>query len=356
MNRHLIIMAAGTGGHIMPGLAVAREMMSRGWTVSWLGTKHGMENRLVPPSDLELDTINFAGIRGKGVMGTLTGAFKLLGAFWRCLQIFKARRPHAVLGMGGYICYPGGKIAALKGIPLILVNADAQLLLSNRKLLYAANTVCFGFEGDDVKLARNGVVTGNPVRSDIAAIPVPLSRFAEREGPLKLLVVGGSLGAKVLNETVPQALQLIPVQERPNVIHQTGEANLQSVKKAYADAGIEAEVLPFIDNMAEAMKACDVMICRSGAITVSEICAAGVASILVPFVATTTSHQVGNAKWLAEAGAAIHLPQEKFNAQTLAKLVMGMSRAELRAMASKARTKSVPDATDRVANQIEMLA
>jgi UDP-N-acetylglucosamine--N-acetylmuramyl-(pentapeptide) pyrophosphoryl-undecaprenol N-acetylglucosamine transferase len=331
MSRHLIIMAAGTGGHIMPGLAVAREMLSRGWTVSWLGTKHGM-------------------------VGTLTGAFKLLGAFWQCRKIFAKRKPDAVLGMGGYVCYPGGKVAALKSIPLVLVNADAQLLLSNRKLLSSANAVCFGFEGPDVKLARNGIVTGNPVRGDIAAIPVPLSRFADREGPLRILVVGGSLGAKALNEVVPQALQLIALESRPIVTHQAGEKNLSEVQAAYAKAQVQADIVPFIDNMAAQMKACDLMICRSGAITVSELCAAGVASILVPFVASTTDHQVGNAKWLTEAGAAIHLPQSELTAERLANLLKSLSRNELRVMASKARTKSVPDATDRVANQIEMLA
>jgi UDP-N-acetylglucosamine--N-acetylmuramyl-(pentapeptide) pyrophosphoryl-undecaprenol N-acetylglucosamine transferase len=355
MSNHLLIMAAGTGGHIMPGLAVAREMLSRGWTVSWLGTRHGMENRIVPPSDIELDTINFAGLRGKGLFGTLLGGFKLLGAFWQSLMIVRKRKPAVVLGMGGYVCFPGGLMASWLSKPLVLMNADAELLLSNKSLLSVADTVCFGFEGDAVKEVKQAVVTGNPVRHDIFAIPVPLSRFNGRSGALRVLVVGGSLGAQVLNECVPKALALLSNNERPMVTHQSGEKHFDTLKQTYQQAGITAEIVPFIDNMAERMRACDVMICRSGAITVSELCAAGVASILVPFVASTTAHQVGNAQWLAQSGGAIHVPQAEFTPERLAALLRGLTRAELQAMASKARSRSMPDATERVADQIEML-
>jgi UDP-N-acetylglucosamine--N-acetylmuramyl-(pentapeptide) pyrophosphoryl-undecaprenol N-acetylglucosamine transferase len=355
MSHHLVIMAAGTGGHIMPGLAVAREMQSRGWTVSWLGTRHGMENRLVPASDIELDTVDFSGLRGKGVLGTIVGGLKLVGAFWSSFWILRKRAPDAVLGMGGYVCFPGGKMAHWCGKPLVLMNADADLLLSNASLLSDAKTVCFGFDGEDAKRVKQGVVTGNPVRSDVASIPVPLSRYSGRDGPLRVLVVGGSLGAQVLNEVMPKALSTMSEHERPFVVHQSGEKHFVAVKAAYASTGVMAEVVPFIDNMAEQMKACDLMICRSGAITVSELCAAGVPSILVPLVVSTTSHQVGNAKWLAESGAAIHLPQSELTAERIVNLLRGLTRSELKAMASKARARSTPDATDRVADQIEMM-
>ena len=220
--RHLVVMAAGTGGHVIPGLAVAREMQARGWTVSWLGTTQGMENRLVPSSGIALDRIGFNGLRGKGLLHTLTGGLRLLGAFWSCLRILRRRSADAVLGMGGYVCFPGGLMAALLGKPLVLVNADAALLLSNRALLPVADRVAFGFDGAAARGTKNGVVTGNPVRAEIEALPAPALRCAGRSGPLRLLVVGGSLGARALNECVPQALALCPPAERPLVTHQTG--------------------------------------------------------------------------------------------------------------------------------------
>ena len=206
MSRHLVVMAAGTGGHVIPGLAVAREMLARGWTVSWLGTTHGMENKLVPPSGIAMDNIAFSGVRGKGLLHTLSGGVRLLGAFWSCLRILRARRADAVLGMGGYVCFPGGLMAALLGKPLLLVNADAALLLSNKALLPVAERIAFGFDGPALAKLKNAVVTGNPVRAEIAALPEPAQRFAGRNGPLRVLVVGGSLGARALNEAVPQAL------------------------------------------------------------------------------------------------------------------------------------------------------
>lgn len=206
---HLVVMAAGTGGHVIPGLAVARELQSRGWTVSWLGTRTGMENRLVPPSGIALDTIGFSGLRGKGLVHTMTGGMRLLGAFWSCLQILRRRRADVVLGMGGYVCFPGGLMAAALGKPLALVNADAALLMSNKALLPVADAVAFGFDGPDVARVRKSQVTGNPVRREIEALPAPAERFAGRGGPLRVLVVGGSLGARVLNECLPQAAPLI---------------------------------------------------------------------------------------------------------------------------------------------------
>lgn len=353
--RHLIVMAAGTGGHVIPGLAVAREMQSRGWTVSWLGTTHGMENRLVPPSGIPMDNITFSGLRGKGLVHTLTGGLRLLGAFWNCLQIVRRRRASAVLGMGGYVCFPGGMMASLLGKPLVLVNADAALLLSNKALLPVADRIAFGFDAEATTRMKNAVVTGNPVRAEIEAMPEPAARYAGRSGPLRLLVVGGSLGAKVLNETVPQALALLDAAQRPSVTHQTGQAQVDAVRAAYAAAGLDAEVLPFIDDMERRLADCDLIVCRAGAVTVSELCAGGVAAVLVPLVVSTTSHQRDNAGWLASHGAGIHLPQAELTPRKLADLIAGLTRESLLAMATKARALAKPKAAARVADQIEGL-
>jgi UDP-N-acetylglucosamine--N-acetylmuramyl-(pentapeptide) pyrophosphoryl-undecaprenol N-acetylglucosamine transferase len=352
---HLVVMAAGTGGHIIPGLAVAREMRARGWTVSWLGTAHGMENRLVPAAGLEMDTIHFSGLRGKGLLHTATGGLRLLKAFWDCLGILRRRGADVVLGMGGYVCFPGGMMASLLGRPLMLVNADAVLLLSNRTLLPVADRVAFGFDGPAAAQARQGVVTGNPVRAEIEALAPPAQRYAGRRGGLRLLVVGGSLGARVLNQAVPAALALLPAAQRPQVLHQTGSADAESVRAAYAQAGIAADVRPFIDDMAAALGQADVVVCRAGAVTVSELCAAGVASVLVPLLASTTSHQRDNAQWLAGQGAGLHLPQASLTPQVLADTLGGMDRTALQAMAEKARSLARPAAAARVADELQAL-
>jgi len=349
-------MAAGTGGHVIPGLAVAREMQRRGWSVSWLGTREGMENKLVPPSGLPLDRIGFSGLRGKGWLHTLTGGLRLLKAFWDCLAILRRRGADAVLGMGGYVCFPGGLMASLLNKPLLLVNADASLLMSNKALLPVADRVAFGFDGEAARRTRQGVVTGNPVRAEIEALPVPAERFAARSGALQLLVVGGSLGAKALNDTLPAALQRMPADQRPRITHQTGSAHIDAVRQAYRDAGVEAEALPFINDMAPRLAACDLMICRAGAVTVSELCAAGVPSILVPLIVSTTSHQRDNAEFMAAHGAALHQPQAELTPQGLATLLAGLTRPALLQMAEKARELSKPQAAARVADQIESLA
>ncbi len=352
---HLVIMAAGTGGHIIPGLAVASEMTRRGWSVSWLGTTTGMENRLVPPAGLPMDTIAFTGVRGKSFFETVTGGLRLLKAFWDALRILRRRGPSAVLGMGGYVCFPGGLMASLLGKPLVLVNADAAMLLSNRALLPVADRVAFGFDGDAAKKTKNAIVTGNPVRAAIEQMPEPAERYAGRSGPLRVLVVGGSLGARVLNETLPKALALIPAAERPIVTHQAGAAQADSVRAAYAQAGLVAEVVPFIEDMPRRLAECDLMVCRSGAITVSELCAAGVPSVLVPLVISTTAHQRDNAQFMARQGAAIHLPQPEATPATLAATLRGLDRAALVDMGTKARAMSKPQAAARVADLIEGL-
>ncbi|MBC7993769.1 MAG: undecaprenyldiphospho-muramoylpentapeptide beta-N-acetylglucosaminyltransferase [Rhizobacter sp.] len=354
--KHLIIMAAGTGGHVIPGLAVAAEMQRRGWTVSWLGTTHGMENKLVPPSGIPMDNITFSGLRGKGLLHTLTGGLRLLGAFWSCLQIIRKRKANAVLGMGGYVCFPGGLMASLLNKPLMLVNADAALLMSNKSLLPVADKVAFGFDGEAAHKTKQGVVTGNPVRTEIENLPTPLERFEHRSGPLRVLVVGGSLGASALNEALPKAMALLGQAERPLLTHQTGTAQHEKVRAAYATAQVDAEVLPFIDNMSERLALCDVIVCRAGAVTVSELCAAGVASVLVPLVVSTTSHQRDNAQWLAKQGAGIHLPQTELTPQRLAEMLKSLTRDALLNMATKARALARPKAAAHVANELEALA
>ena len=359
-KRTVMVMAAGTGGHIVPGIAVARELESRGWQVVWVGTQRGMENRLVPPTGFELIRLAFHGIRGKGALGSVKGVFQLVTAFLRSLVLMFQYRPDVVLGMGGYVCLPTGLAAALLWKPLVMVNADAGLLLSNKALLPFCDHLACGFDGEAARSVKQSVVTGNPVRREIEALPEPAVRFAGRSGPLQVLVVGGSLGAKVLNDTLPAALALLPVEQRPQLVHQTGEKNFAAVQAAYQAAGLEVgrdvTLLPFIDDMPARLAACDVIVCRAGAITVSELCAAGVASVLVPLVVSTTSHQRDNAAWMAAAGAAIHLPQQGMNPTQLAKLLAGLDRGQLQQLATTARTLAKPGAAAAVADLCQGLA
>ncbi|MCD2518060.1 undecaprenyldiphospho-muramoylpentapeptide beta-N-acetylglucosaminyltransferase [Massilia sp. G4R7] len=354
--KKLMIMAAGTGGHIFPGIAIAQTMRARGWEVSWLGTAHGMETDLVPKAGIPMDSIDFAGLRGKGLMHTMSGAFKMLGSFWTCHRILGRRAPNVVLGMGGYVTVPGGLTAYSRGVPLALVNADAALLLSNKTLAPVAQRVLFGFPADFGKAAGKAVVTGNPVRQQILDLPAPAKRFAGRSGPLRILVVGGSLGAKVLNDSVPAALAQIDPALRPVVTHQSGKKNIEALRAAYAQAGVTANVVDFIDDMAAAYANADLVICRAGAITVSELTAAGVASVLVPFVASTTSHQRDNAIWMQDQGAALHLPQGELNPQRLASLLQATSREDCLRMAQAAHGVGKRDANEAIANELERLA
>ena len=355
-TKRLMIMAAGTGGHIFPGIAIAQTMRARGWEVSWLGTAHGMEQDLVPKSGIEIDTIDFAGLRGKGLGHTVSGVFKLAASFTTCLGYLKRRRPDVVLGMGGYVTVPGGMMARLRGVPLALVNADAALLLSNKTLTPIADRVLFGFPADFGKAAAKAVVTGNPVRKEILAMAAPEQRFAGRSGVLRVLVVGGSLGARVLNEALPAALALLPEGVRPQVTHQSGKKNIDALREGYAKAGVTANVVDFIDDMAGAYAEADLVICRAGAITVSELTAAGVASVLVPFVASTTSHQRDNARWMAAQNAAIHLPQTELNPAGVARLLEQTSRDACRKMAVAAHAVGKRDANDAIAAVLEQLA
>ena len=355
MTKKLMIMAAGTGGHIFPGIAIAQTMRARGWEVSWLGTAHGMETELVPKAGIAMDTIDFAGLRGKSVLHTVSGIFKLVGATISAWRLMGRLHPKVVLGMGGYVTVPGGVMARAAGIPLALINADAALLLSNKTLTPLAQRVLFGFPADFGKAAGKAVVTGNPVRQQILDLPAPAERFAGRTGVLRVLVVGGSLGAKVLNDGVPAALALIDPAARPVVTHQSGKKNIDALRAAYAQAGVQANVVDFIDNMAAAYADADLVICRAGAITVSELTAAGVASVLVPFVASTTSHQRDNAIWMDGQGAAVHLPQGELNPQRL-KSLLQTTREQCLAMAQAAARVGQRDANEAIARELEQLA
>ncbi|MDB5796160.1 MAG: UDP-N-acetylglucosamine--N-acetylmuramyl-(pentapeptide) pyrophosphoryl-UDP N-acetylglucosamine [Paucimonas sp.] len=353
--KRLLVMAAGTGGHIFPGLAIAQTMKARGWHVSWLGTTHGMERELVPRHGVEMDAIAFSGLRGKGWKHTLTGVARMVAGFAACRAILRRRRPDVVLGMGGYVTVPGGLMARLQRIPLVLVNADAALLLSNKTLVPVASKVLFGFPAQFGSAAEKAVVTGNPVRREILALPLPAERFAGRSGPLRLLVIGGSLGAKVLNDTLPQALALLEPAQRPLVVHQSGKQHIDSLRAAYQASGVSAEVVDFIDDMPRRYNEADLVICRAGAITVSELTAAGVASVLVPLVASTTSHQRDNAQWMAAQHAAIHLPQSELNPVQLAALLRDMTRDACRQLAQAAWEQGRRNANEAIAAVLEEL-
>ncbi|MEY3980330.1 MAG: hypothetical protein RLZZ375_1759 [Pseudomonadota bacterium] len=352
--KHLLIMAAGTGGHIFPGLAIADTMRARGWQVSWLGTQRGMEADIIPSRGITFDAIDFAGLRGKGLMHALKGALKMLVSFFRCGAIIRARQPDVVLGMGGYVTVPGGVMAAVHGKPLVLMNADAALLMSNKALLPFAKKILFGFSSTGAPLNKSHI-TGNPVRKEISRLPAPSQRYPQRSGPLNVLVIGGSLGARVLNDTIPAALALLAPQERPNVVHQSGKQNIDALKKNYANANVDAEVVDFIDDMASRYAAADVVICRAGAITVTELCAAGVASVLVPLVVSTTSHQRNNAQWMAANDAAIHLPQQELNPVALSALLRDMTRERCLQIAEHAYQQGRRDANDAIAGVLEDL-
>lgn len=353
--KRLLIMAAGTGGHIFPGLAIARTMQERGWQISWLGTAHGMERDIVPKHGIEMDTIAFAGLRGKGLGHSVRGVAQLAGGFAACHRILAARRPDVVLGMGGYVTVPGGIASRMRGIPLALVNADAALLLSNRALAPLAQRVLFGFDGNFGAAAGKAMVTGNPVRREILELPAPADRYAARTGRLRVLVVGGSLGAKVLNTCIPAALAAMPSEKRPLVVHQSGKQHVEELRRNYVQAGVEAEVLDFIDDMPRRYAEADLVICRAGAITVSELTASGVASVLVPFLASTTTHQRDNAQWMASQQAAIHLPQSGMSAASLASLLQGMTRERCAAMADAAYRQGKREANIRIADELERL-
>jgi UDP-N-acetylglucosamine--N-acetylmuramyl-(pentapeptide) pyrophosphoryl-undecaprenol N-acetylglucosamine transferase len=354
--KKLLIMAAGTGGHIFPGLAIADTMKARGWQVSWLGTMHGMERDIVPRHGVPMDSIDFAGLRGKGLAHSVRGVFKLLAGFIACSRILGRVKPDVVLGMGGYVTVPGGLMARLRGIPLALMNADAALLLSNKTLMPLAQRVLFGFPSEQERAGSKGLVTGNPVRKEIIDVAPPAERYAARSGPLQILVVGGSLGAKALNDSMPKALGRMAPEQRPRITHQSGKQHIAALREAYAAEKVEAQLVDFIDDMASRYAQADLVICRAGAITVSELTAAGVASVLVPLVVSTTSHQRENASWMASENAAIHLPQKEMSIDSLAALLASTTREQCRAMAEAAHGLGRRQANQAIGNVLEELA
>lgn len=355
--KKLMVVAAGTGGHVMPGLAVAGELQRRGWTVSWLGTHAGMERGLVEPRGIPFKGIEFSGLRGKGPKTLVLGGFLLLRAMWQSRRIIAGDKPDAMFSTGGYVAVPAGLAASSLGVPIVLLNADAAPLLSTAMLKPLVSGVLCGFDGEAARRAGDkGLVTGNPVRPEIAAVTAPALRFAGRTGPLRLLVIGGSLGAQVLNDTVPKALKRLPAGRRPIVVHQCGARHLDAVRAAYATGGVTADIVPFIDDMAARYAEADVVLARAGAITVTELATAGVPSILVPLVVSTTHHQRTNAEFMAARNAAIHLPQQELTAARLADLLSGLDRNRLQTMAEAARALGKPKATETVASVIEKVA
>jgi len=352
MSRTILIMAGGTGGHIMPGLAVADELRAAGWDVVWLGAKGGMEERLVPPRGYRTAWIRARALRGKGLLAQLLLPVNLLYAFWQSARALFRERPDVVLGMGGYVAFPGGMMASLFARPLALHEQNAIAGLANRVLAQVADKVMAAFPD----ALRGAEWTGNPVRAEIALIAEPQTRYAARSGPLNLLVIGGSLGAKALNDAVPAALARLPQPERPRVVHQAGAQHLDAVRASYAAQGVTGEVIAFVDDMAARYAQADVVVCRAGAMTVAELAVAGVPGILVPFPHAVDDHQTANARFLVEHGAALLLPQSELTPQHLADLLAGLDRPRLLDMARKARVLGKPGAARVVAERCMELA
>lgn len=348
--RTALIMAGGTGGHVFPGLAVADVLRERGWRVVWMGTRAGMEARLVAARGYELTAIRAAALRGKGLAAALLLPLNLLVGFWQSARTIFRLRPDVVLGMGGYVAFPGGMMASLLARPLAVHEQNAIAGLTNRILAGVADKTMSAFP----QALKGAEWTGNPVRCEIAALPDPAERYGRRSGPLKLLVVGGSGGAQALNECVPRAIALL--EPKPAVVHQSGEKNYAALRAAYAAAGVQGELVPFIDDMARRYAEADLVICRAGAMTVAELSAGGVASVLVPYPHAVDDHQTANARFLAEQGAALLVPQAELSPERLAALLRTLERPRLLDMARKARSLGKPDAARVVAERCMEMA
>lgn len=336
-----LVMAGGTGGHIFPGLAVAQALRDAGWRVHWMGAPNSMESQLVPPRGFAFETVAFGGVRGKGLMTWLKLPIKLARAFWQCLQVVRRVQPDVVLGLGGYITLPGGLMARLCGKPVVLHEQNSVAGLSNKVLARVASRVFTAFPD----VFTQGVWVGNPLRREFTEQKPPAQRFAGRSGPLRVLVVGGSLGAKALNDIVPQALALLPADQRPQVIHQSGVKQIEALRANYAAAGVTAELTPFIDDAASAFAQADLVICRAGASTVTEIAAVGAAALFVPFPHAVDDHQTTNARFLVAHGGGWLVPQSQLSAQGLAQQLAGLQRETLLACAEKAYAQKKTNAT-----------
>ncbi|HEX5697197.1 MAG TPA: undecaprenyldiphospho-muramoylpentapeptide beta-N-acetylglucosaminyltransferase [Rhodoferax sp.] len=355
-QRTAMVMAGGTGGHIFPGLAVAHALRDKGWRVHWFGGTGGpghpsMESQLVPPQGFAFESIDFGGVRGKGLLTVALLPLRLLKAFWQSIQVLRRVKPDVVLGLGGYITFPGGMMAVLLGKPLLLHEQNSVAGLANKVLAGVADRVFTAFPN----VLKGARWVGNPLRAAFMSQPDPAQRFAGRTGPLKVLVVGGSLGAKALNEIVPQALALLPEVGRPEVIHQSGAKQIDALRANYAAAGVLATLTPFIDDTARAFADADLVICRAGASTVTEIAAVGAAALFVPFPSAVDDHQTTNARFLVDQGAGWLVPQARLTPAYLAELLQNMDRATLMCKAMEAKKMQKLEATQNIVAACEEL-
>ena len=332
-TRTALVMAGGTGGHIFPGLAVAEVLRSQGWHVHWLGAPApSMESQLVPAKGFAFEAVRFGGVRGKGLLTLALLPMRLLQAFWQSLQVIRRLRPDVLVGLGGYITFPGGMMGVLMGKPLVLHEQNSVAGMANKVLAHVADRVLCTFP----KVLPKAQWVGNPMRDGFLNQAPPEARFAQRNGPLRVVVVGGSLGAQALNSGVPQALALMPRDQRPQVLHQGGVKHLKTLQDNYAQAGVDAELVPFIDDTASAFAQADLVICRAGASTVSELAAVGVAALLVPFPHAVDDHQTVNAQYLVSQAAGWMMPQSELTPEKLAAFLSRLDRAQLLHAAKKA--------------------
>lgn len=352
MSKRALVMAGGTGGHIFPGLAVAEALRDRSWQVHWLGAPGSMESRLVPPHGFALETIDFGGVRGKGPLTLALLPLRLLRAFWQSIRVVRRVKPDVVIGLGGYITFPGGMMGVLLGKPLVLHEQNSVAGMANRVLAEVADRVFTAFP-DVLRKAR---WIGNPLRAGFLQQPSPEQRFAGRSGPLRVLVVGGSLGAKALNEIVPKALALMPAAERPHVLHQSGSKQIDELRANYAAAGVQAELTPFIEETAQAFAEADLVVCRAGASTVTEIAAVGAAAVYVPFPHAVDDHQTTNARFIVDAGGGWLVQQRDLTPEGLARLIQGTDRSELLRKAQAAQKVARTSATADMVQACEELA
>ena len=352
-QRTALIMAGGTGGHIFPGLAVAEQLRAQGWNVHWLGAPApSMESQLVPPRGFAYEAVAFGGVRGKGVKTLALLPFKLLRAFWQSLCVVRRIQPDVVVGLGGYITFPAGMMSVLCGKPLVLHEQNSVAGMANKVLSGVADRVFSAFPN----VLPKAEWVGNPMRDGFVNQPEPAQRFADRTGPLRVLVVGGSLGAQALNTVVPQALAKIPHDQRPIVTHQSGAKQIDALRTAYEEARVQAELTPFIEDTAQAFADADVVIARAGASTVTELAAVGAAAIYVPFPHAVDDHQTTNARFVVEAGGGWLMPQNELKAQDLADRLQFMTRRTLLACAEKAYAVRQVDAVSHVVAACEQLA
>ena len=347
-----LVMAGGTGGHIFPGLALAEALRAKGWRVHWLGVPGSMEERLVPPRGFAFESVQFSGVRGKGMKTLVQLPGRLLRAFWQSWQAVRRVQPDVVIGLGGYVTFPGGLMGVLAGKPLVLHEQNSVAGMANKVLARVATRI---FSAYPHALPKAEWV-GNPLRAEFLQQPAPAQRFAGRTGPLRLLVLGGSLGAQGLNDVVPQALALMPADQRPQVLHQSGSLHIEALRALYARLGVQGQLTPFIDGTAQAMADADLLVCRAGASTVTEIAAVGAAAVFVPFPHAVDDHQTHNARFLVEAGAAVLVQQRDLTPESLQEIIMKSERTMLIQQAQSAKKMQKTEAVNQMVAACEQLA